>query len=693
MNNHLSRMNAKECVGYRMANKNTSQKETVDLLGPSSEVLRKNYIHQIETTISSYSHSLIVVGEALQNSIDAICREPKPSKGEITLRIDFDENKVVIQDNGIGFPKDSSLLFLGGSDKSSIPKSKGSIGVGIKVVLFSSRFFSVKSKPKDGVPWKCEVRDMCNFEAHSGPLNAVIHEGTDIPIKSESGTQVEYILKDTLLSSFIEEMKNKCFSKKRAKKGDFHDTIEQLVSYKPREYPSPIAALLSVFLRRFSYVGDVQTSLGGNTSTLPNNGIELKVILKSKKPFADFTKEEWNKIFGETHEQEFLIPTEYLHVEKIISSLPKHESIPSIAYDSDLDHLNLGGKNMREKVVNKFHFSILASKKLAGGKFDYSDYEKLLEDSSGDLPDPEIMKMYRDKLFPHINGIVLTIGHIPHFDRYLPGGSDKIISCNGIVTDHDIKITGGRNIDYTRRCFDLIIDVDAKLDYGKKSLARNKYNYLLKYVSDYADSAYKRVIQTAAKKWTGRQIIDNYEDEDLYVKREDIGLEDFVLKKEPKDENDVIALFFEMCGKGIISFDYYRVFGLSSKSKYDGKAALRTEKDDKKKLDPEDDTKLKNIEFKIHASSLIEDFKDDMKEAKDLELLVAWDIGKSNKSSEYDLYKIEDTELKKVFPRATWVIKSLQGKRIQVILLKDIVDELKMKQKQKENVVKPSKSQ
>jgi len=50
-----------------MTDKNTSQKEPeiIYLLQPPDDVLRKNYIHQIKQYIEAYSHSLIVVGEAL----------------------------------------------------------------------------------------------------------------------------------------------------------------------------------------------------------------------------------------------------------------------------------------------------------------------------------------------------------------------------------------------------------------------------------------------------------------------------------------------------------------------------------------------------------------------------------------------------------------------------------------------------
>jgi len=64
-----------------------------------------------------------------------------------------------------------------------------------------------------------------------------------------------------------------------------------------------------------------------------------------------------------------------------------------------------------------------------------------------------------------------------------------------------------------------------------------------------------------------------------------------------------------------------------------------------------------------------------------LELLIAWDTGKLDWGPEFEFYEID--EQNKVLPRATRVIVSLHGKEIQTILLKDIVDELKTKTKNK----------
>jgi DNA topoisomerase VI subunit B len=92
---------------------------------------------------------MIVLGEALQNAIDAVCEQTKFKKGKISVEIDFDSETVKVTDNGGGFPKNISLLYLGGGTKSE-KKLKGKVGVGIKVSMFSSEYFCIRSNLGDG---------------------------------------------------------------------------------------------------------------------------------------------------------------------------------------------------------------------------------------------------------------------------------------------------------------------------------------------------------------------------------------------------------------------------------------------------------------------------------------------------------------------------------------------------------------
>ena len=112
---------------------------------------------------------------------------------------------------------------------------------------------------------------------------------------------------------------------------------------------------------------------------------------------------------------------------------------------------------------------------------------------------------------------------------------------------HEVDLTRGRNQEYVR-CFDLVIDTDAQLNYGKSQLTDN---HLVGRIRRFINDAYSATIQNGAGNWVGR--IDEEEEEyDYFLKREGLNIPELATKKVPRDENDVIALFFELIGRGYI---------------------------------------------------------------------------------------------------------------------------------------------
>jgi hypothetical protein len=630
----------------------SNSSNTVDLLNPA-DFFRANYVHQLRQTIAAYSASMITLGEALQNAIDAVCQQPRPQVGMISVKVDFDEETVIVRDNGVGFPPDLPLLYLGGSLKKG-QKTKGQIGVGIKVTMFSSEYFCVRSNTEEQA-WKVEINDAYKFEnLQSLPVPDPLPKDLD-PLESR-GTEVIYRFPkadegESYLDHFVTEVLNTCLP--RNMDSEFGKTVTTL----PTGFPSPFSAMLASFLRRYSYVGDVLAALN-RQHRYPDGRLQIEVIIRCSNPEEHFGHEA-GTLFGDERTQAFLVEPSYLCVHDTLEWVPEGKKAPRIFEDK----LGRGGTNLQR--TDGFNVLLFNSPE---------DYESLLVNKRGQLP-PNIDK-YQKQLFPGINGILLTIGRIPEFERYLPGGSRRVISCNGVVTSHDIDLTRGRNQEYVR-CFDLVIDLDAELNYGKTQLTNM---HLVKWVRDYINEAYVRVIQNAAGAWVGRIPSSGDEDTEVFVGRENLGLPDYISRKVPRDENDVIGLFFEMAGRGL--FPGYRVFGLSQKARYDGKAAILREVDDETVLEPTDDTKLRVIEFKLLVKEVIRDFERDQKDARDIDLVIAWDLGEYERG-DYAIYDIDQSSAyqdspKRVFPRVTkYIYDSRQGSEVQVLLLKEVVAELK----------------
>ena len=217
-----------------------ASENTVDLRTPA-EFLEDNYVHQIRQTIDAYSPSNIVLGEALQNSIDAVCDCRREGRGEISVEIDFDSDTVTVSDNGIGFPPDLSLLYLGGTTK-QVGGSKGKTGVGIKVAMFSSKYFRIRSNNGDRA-WIAELSGAYTFEELASlPVPQTIPD--DLNPLPHQGTQVRYTFPtvtndENLLDRFIGEMVNACLP--QGVETGFGRSIVELKT----DFPSPFAALLS----------------------------------------------------------------------------------------------------------------------------------------------------------------------------------------------------------------------------------------------------------------------------------------------------------------------------------------------------------------------------------------------------------------------------------------------------------------
>jgi hypothetical protein len=623
----------------------------IDLLRPPQ--LPDLYIHQLKQTIQAYSPAQIVIGEALQNAIDAII-ESGGGNHLIELEINFDDRTIYVRDDGVGFPNETSLLFLGGSRKRGGGKKLlGMIGVGIKVVLFKSECFIIRSRTDDGA-YKLKIDDAYRF---SDGVEAKIEAPDSFPVDESplrsNGTELMYRFPQNTLEDpinmFLQDLIDRCLP--RGVNEDFGKALEYAV--KQKVFPTRFAALFASFIRRFTYGGDILNRLGGKTE-LKDTSIHVKV--KCSNP-----SEQLGGIIGipELFDNkttfDFNLKPIYLLVEDVVSWVPPHAK-PGLFQEQ----LGRGGRDL-SRTFRGFDILVYA---------DQADYEKLITNEKGELPDN--IEEYKEKLFPRVNGIILTIGRIPHLEEFLPGGSRRVLSANGVVTSHDLDLTRGRNQEYVR-CFDLVIDLDATLNYGKTQITDlHLVNRARRFIND----AYATVIQRAVGNWVGRIAVDDEIVSDVFLGRQNLGLSNYILQKVPTDENDVIALFFELAGRGY--FPDYRVFGLSQKDRYDARAIIKRTGDTSVPPVPSDERQLLIVEFKVIAASVIQDMDRGEKDAKDMHLIIAWDEGQSS----LPRFGFADITHSKYHPKRTfarvqrYLEDTRSGAQVQVLLLKPIVQEI-----------------
>jgi hypothetical protein len=617
----------------------------LDLLAPqgAQQQLRDNYIHQMRQTIDAYLPSFIFVGEALQNALDAVrTASSTPNGGHvINITLNFNQRRVTVTDTGDGFPDAPNLLFLGGGRKDGL-KLAGMIGVGLKVILFSSDSFILRSRRDDG-SIRVDLVGACNFDENA-ELSIELPDPQHLPADNDPlesrGTSISYTFPDCgdgdgIPERYLQDVLDNCMS---PTKPDFEVSLNNAIHN--GGFPNRLAALIASDLRRYSYLGStsIENEFNNVTVNLTVIGNDASLGPTAAK-YAD----------GQT-EVALTVTPKYLTVfDTLAWAVPPKPVIVN-------SPLGEGGSNL-VKAESQFNVTTYTRA---------DEFELLLTDKRG-RPSPELDRFQR-LLFPKIRSITLTIGRIPNFRIYLPGGPRHVISARGVITKHDIDIYSGRNQQYVRT-FDMVVDVDANLNYGKTQLSDT---HLVANVRLFINEAYRATIHNAAEHLVGK-IKDDEPTEDKFWQRPDLGVEELREKKVPRDENDVIALLFELVGMGhFLEFDW---FGLSSRDTYDCRAYYRA---DGAPAEASSQTDLKVIEFKLNGAKIARDFDtDDDKDIRRVDLIICYDIGESPVPS-YQVVPLEQSDFhrsdKSAYPGVTHLLYDTgSGREVQMLPLRDYV--------------------
>lgn len=597
----------------------------------------------IRKSVESYPLEWIVIHETIQNAIDAI-QVSKKSSGTVQIYFDIDQNEVRIDDNGRGFPFDLSLLGFGGTDKDPTNFALGGdIGVGLSAVILSTQLFTLESIFKKG-KWTCTIQGALRYL--KGQADEVPIDYTEpTPIKDDTRTSLRYSLPSVMVSEFIQGVY------------DEHAMVvsDRLAATELQKFKIG----LEHHFRTRSYAGNLHSLLG--TAKVKPVEISVSVSCTTNKALEKIRNDRLREILRNNSPITTNFPAKQWDIEEAVNKTLSGKSRPAVISPDWRKEGDIGQYNKNYVCVEKF------TKK--------KDFAKLLQNQY--LREPINVNKYRP-LFAKLDGIYLVIGSTEMMREYMAGVigiPQHFVAASGIPSSHDIRKPARGGLHGLLNNMRFIVNLKEKLNYGKQTISNTR---LVGLVNDFFEDAYRATLRNAAQAIVGAP-------EDItarpvpfpardIVSREDLGFPKLSIIKQPANETEVIALFYELIGRGYL--DEYRTYALLPRWCYDGKIMFKY----KGKFGiPGADGEIPNTEFKFKVSSLIGDLEEGPKRSTDLNLLIAWENDWKGGHKRYEVIDVRGTEIED-FALAyakTCLHDRYTGHKILMLILKDVIEELK----------------
>ena len=599
-----------------------------------------SFRRSVAEIIRSYRHSWDIFSELIQNSVDAINRKGEHDprfEGSIKIKIDSASRTLSISDNGIGIPASKLAQILApGESLKKMGKDYGYKGYGLTFVCFVSKHFTITSV-HDGIKANLSIDSaltwMCNDELPFPKVEIDAPAKTDEP----SGTYISVKLDS---GSYADNM---------AAAAALDSIFEWASEPKPLEY----------VLRTRTAIGNV----GKLFAIPPATNIVVEVNIDGQiYPIA----------------YEFLLPT--------ASAYALQDTTTTAEYALKWADGSISDDAKRFRVLTDTFAG-------AVGRGNWLTFNAMIN-VCGRIG---MTKLANDFDVSSESGLRM--------------GTGFFLSLGGMPTG--INLSDGPGSAFEQRYF-VIIDanlrVSDQLDSGRKGISGHYAGAILHEVNEHIkapvlDSKGDRfpgnpTLRTFASMMldpdddseTDRDMLEKYRD---HEKLPDLNLE-LALQKTPDDENEVIALFAELCGRGYLPG--YRVAFLSQSTRYDAvfefKAELNEDTvytdtnptslglgtsaqeamhkgDARFTYEDKKGTKWFAVEFKTRVQDIIlsKRFKQSI---EDLHLLVAWEADEEKiraVGGKFDKIRAISRPLYGVTHTLTY-----QGQKCFCIVLKDVID-------------------
>jgi hypothetical protein len=608
-------------------------------LGSQKENARKIAARAVE----NYPLEWVVVHEVLQNSLDAIQKGAAES-GTVTVKLDIGNKRVTVKDDGKGFPHDVNLLGLGGTDKDNDPDSDklgGNLGVGLKVVILSSQKFEVESVVA-GKKWSSTVEGGFGFKDGADVrINASEEENTEGP----NGTVVDYTFPANQVADFLNQVCTR--------------HIKSIDDDLARGVANKVKLAIEYHFRTYSYAGNVSRLLGLEAV----KPITIKVEVVCDEPSRTFLDESIRNAFANSEVLTCEFPNKHWDLDEMVSRLPPRIRRPYLVADPRIPEAGRFERYPADHILVK--------------KFTTPDEMKTLLRNPF-LREQVDVESYRT-FFDQLEGIYMVIGSVDLVGKFLVERQRQFVAAFGVPTAHQLRIPVGiGELGYAANIH-LIISVKQKLNLGKQTITNP---WLVGMCNDYFRDAFKATLRHITRAFVGEEQVDSSgealerlgEPETNIIGRPELGLPLLSIVKQPAVEAEVVALFYELIGRGYLPG--YKTWSLYHVGKYDGKGMMKIASAGVMPT-PRSDDDLRNFEFKFKLSEIVDDFESGKKKPGDITLIVVWESDEI-RHPDFQVVDIGQTaDRDRYMDHVKTCLTTRAGRTIQVLTLKDVVEELK----------------
>jgi len=548
---------------------------------------------RVINVIKSYHNAADVIAEPIQNAVDEVLSAPDISgDGEVRITLDTDENTISVRDNGRGISSADIAKWLApdvGSKRADFLAGlvRGHKGVGLTFLAYGFNFFEIETKTKDehyvvrlehGRAW---VEDPDSDRPPVGRLEE-IHGGGKL---DGTGTIV---------------------------------TIRLSPQTEPRSlrHAFPTLEYATTAIRNQTAAGLVEPP--AVTKRRP-----LKVILEYKRQAKTETA---------------AISPSYRYPHEDLAA-----GIKVLNLGNWLKNNKNSGPSAKER--NAFHACYWV--------FGPEDLKELIGSKTGEqLVEPEEVEAFIDTHKVHVYSLFSysasyrdQLGDnwkIPRNRKSLHFPSLRIAT-DGMISSWNREITlthRGFNVDRTWLIYSLR---GIEPDLGRKDFPPNVHDFLRiteELVANRIAEQSRPFLRVSPPRTAPTQ--PGYVDPAVkaHIRRQNpmsprllSGVGEITLQTEPKAEQDVIALYGELVGLGLMchlqpvyfsGFDFY-----DSYFQYVPSAAPDALKERLPGVDDVDVREAEGVaEFKLVADSVLADVVSEVKKWSDMKFLVCWEIGK-----------------------------------------------------------------